>query len=96
MIKISVNKAKPGMKIMKDIINEAGMVVIPAGKELTDALIDKLSMMNVEFIYVEGKKEMPPKEEVFEQIDRRFKKATDAYSLLIKKVLKEHIEELYR
>lgn len=96
MIKISIDKAKPGMKILKDVVNEAGMVVVPAGKELTDALIDKLSMMNVDFIYVEGQKEMPSKEEVFEQIEKRFKKATDSYTLLIKKALKRHIEELYK
>lgn len=96
MIKISINKAKPGMKIAKDIVNEAGMVVVPVGKELTDSLIEKLSMMNIDFVYVEGQKEMPPKEEIFEEIEKRFKKATDSYTLLIKKALKTHIEELYK
>ncbi|GLI54013.1 hypothetical protein [Thermodesulfovibrio yellowstonii] len=96
MIKISIDKAKPGMKIAKDIVNEAGMVVITAGKELTDALIEKLSIMNIDFVYVEGQKEMPPKEEVFEEIEKRFKKTTDSYTLLIKKALKTHIEELYK
>ncbi|MGB9710286.1 MAG: hypothetical protein ACPLZA_02155 [Thermodesulfovibrio sp.] len=96
MIKISINKAKPGMKILKDIVNEAGMVVVPAGKELTEALIDRLFMMNIDFLYVEGKKEMPPKEEVFKEIEERFKKATDSYTLLIKTILKSHIEELYK
>ncbi|GAB5046493.1 hypothetical protein [Thermodesulfovibrio sp. TK110] len=96
MIKIPISKAKPGMKILKDITNEAGMVVVPAGKELTDSLIDKLLMMNVNFLYVEGQKEMPPKEDVLDEIERRFKKATDSYTLLIKTILKSHIEELYK
>lgn len=96
MIKIPISKAKPGMKILKDIVNEAGMVVVPAGRELTDSLINKLLTMNIEFVYVEGKKEMPPKEEVFEEIEKKFKKVSDPYTLLIKRALKTHIEELYK
>ncbi len=71
MIKIPVDKAKPGMKILKDIVNESGMVVVPAGKELTDSLIDKLLMMNIDFLYVEGQKEMRPKEEILEEIEKK-------------------------
>ncbi|GAQ94799.1 hypothetical protein TAGGR_1985 [Thermodesulfovibrio aggregans] len=96
MIKIPVDKAKPGMKILKDIVNESGMVVVPAGKELTDSLIDKLLMMNIDFLYVEGQKEMRPKEEILEEIEKRFKKITDSHTLLIKTILKSHIEELYK
>lgn len=96
MIKIPVDKAKPGMKILKDIVNESGMVVVPAGKELTDSLIDKLLMMNIDFLYVEGQKEMRPKEEILEEIEKRFKKISDSHTLLIKTILKSHIEELYK
>lgn len=96
MIKIPVDKAKPGMKILKDIVNESGMVVVPAGKELTDSLIDKLLMMNIDFLYVEGQKEMRPKEEILEEIEKRFKKITDSHTLLIKTILKSHIEDLYK
>ncbi|MEN2993789.1 MAG: hypothetical protein ABDH19_00370 [Thermodesulfovibrio sp.] len=96
MIKISIDKAKPGMKITKDIVNEAGMVVVPAGKKLTDSLINKLSTMNIKFIYVEGKKEMPPKEELLREVEEKFKKAKDVYTTLIKKALMNHIEELYK
>ncbi len=96
MMKIPIDKAKPGMKIVKDVVNEAGMIIIPAGRELNESLIDKLSMMNISVIYVEGEKEMPPKEEVFEGIEKRFKKADDPYTLLIKRALKTYIEELYK
>lgn len=96
MIKIPIEQAKPGMKILKDVINEAGMVILPAGRELTESLIDKLSMMNISFVYVEGEKEMPPKEEVLEEIEKRFKKADNPYTLLIKRALKSYIEELYK
>ncbi|MEN2985726.1 MAG: hypothetical protein ABDH16_03605 [Thermodesulfovibrionaceae bacterium] len=94
-MKISIDKAKAGMKVAEDVINEAGMIIIPKGKELTEILINKLSQMNIKFIYVEGKRELPPKNEIFEGIERRFKKIKDPQTLLIKMVLKSHIEELY-
>jgi len=67
-------KQNPESRFVKDIVNESGMIVVPAGKELTESLIDKLSMMNIDFIYVEGKKELPPKDEVLNEIEKRFKK----------------------
>lgn len=94
-MKISIDKAKAGMKIIEDVVNEAGVVIIPKGKELTEALIDKLSQMNIKFIFVEGERQLPPKQEVIEGIEKRFKKITDPQTLLIKMALKSHIEELY-
>ncbi len=35
MIKISIDKAKLGIKLAKERVNEAGMIVVPAGIELT-------------------------------------------------------------
>lgn len=96
MIKISTEKAKPGMKLAQEIINESGMVVVPAGKELTDSLIDKLLKMNIDIIYVEGKKELPPKDQVMNELEHRFKKISDNSTLLIKRALKEFLEEMYQ
>lgn len=96
MIKISIDRAKPGMKLAQDVVNEAGMVVIPAGKELNDSLINKLSRMNIEVIYVEGQKELPPINEVLEALEKRFEKISDTNTLLIKKALLEHIQEMYQ
>lgn len=96
MLKISVDKAKAGMILAQDVINEAGMVVVPKGKELTDSLINKLSKMNIDVIYVEGERNLPPKEEVFGEIENRFQKIIDNPTLLIKQALKEHIEEMYQ
>ncbi len=96
MLKISVDKAKPGMKLAQDVINEAGIVMIPAGKELTDSLIDKLSRMNIDVIYIEGERNLPPKESLLSELQKRFEKITDQPTLLIKKALEEHIEEMYK
>ncbi|GAB6183920.1 hypothetical protein [Thermodesulfovibrio hydrogeniphilus] len=94
--KISIDRAKPGMKVVKDVVNEAGMVVLPAGKELTESLINRLSSMDIDYIYVEGEKQLPPKDKVFEDIEKKFKRADDSYTLLIKKAIQNHFEELYK
>lgn len=96
MLKISIDKAKPGMTLAQDVINEAGMIVVPAGKELTDSLINKLSRMNIDIIYIKGERILPPKEEVFSELEERFKKINDNPTLLIKQALKQHIEEMYQ
>lgn len=96
MIKISIDRAKAGMKLAQDVVNEAGMVVIPAGKELTDSLINKLSKMNIEVIYIEGQKELPPINQVLDELEKRFMKINDTQTLLLKKALLEHIQEMYQ
>lgn len=96
MIKISIDRAKAGMKVAQDVVNEAGMVVIPAGKELTDSLISKLSKMNIEVIYIEGQKELPPINQVLDELEKRFMKINDTQTLLLKKALLEHIQEMYQ
>jgi hypothetical protein len=96
MIKISIDKAKPGMKLAQEIINDTGMIIVPAGIELTHSLIDKLARMNIDFLYVEGKRQLPPKEEVLRELEERFKKINDPQTLLIKQALKEHFEEIYK
>lgn len=74
MIKISIDKAKPGMKLAQEIINDTGMIIVPAGIELTHSLIDKLARMNIDFLYVEGKRQLPPKEEVLRSLKKDLKK----------------------
>lgn len=96
MLKISIDRAKAGMILAQDVINEAGIVVVPAGKELTDSLISKLSRMNIDVVYIEGEKTLPPKEVVFSELEKRFQKINDNPTLLIKQALKEHLEEMYK
>lgn len=96
MLKIPIDRAKAGMILAKDLINEAGIVVVPAGKELTESLINKLSRMNIDVIYVEGEVSLPPKEIVFSELEKRFQKINDNLTLLVKQALKEHLEEMYK
>ncbi|MBI3592575.1 MAG: hypothetical protein HY099_03730 [Nitrospirae bacterium] len=86
------------MKLSKPVVNESGMIMLGEGTELTDALIERLNNMNVTSVYVEGAaKAEKPKNEVLSGLDARFKKTeNEPYMAVLKRLFKEHIEELYK
>jgi len=96
--KVTVNNLKPGMKLSKPVVNEAGMILLGEGTEITDALIERLQNMNVSSVFVEGaSKPQKPKEDAMAEIDARFKKTeNEPHMGMLKKLLKEHVEELYK
>jgi hypothetical protein len=98
MAKISVNALKSGMKLTKPVVNDAGMVLLGEGTELTDTLIKRLLNMDIVSVYVEGTASPDKsKEEMLAELDVRFKKTeNEPYMGMLKKLFKEHIEELYK
>ncbi|MCL5062878.1 MAG: hypothetical protein M0Z70_12220 [Nitrospiraceae bacterium] len=99
MPKVSVNNLKPGMKLSKPVVNEAGMILLGEGTEITDSLIERLQNMNVSSVYVEegASKPQKSKEDIMAEIDARFKKTeNEPHMGMLKKLFKEHVEELYK
>lgn len=98
MAKISVNALKSGMKLTKPVVNDAGMVLLGEGTELTDTLIERLLNMDIGSVYVEGTASPgKSKEDMLAELDARFKKTeNEPYMGMLKKLFKEHIEELYK
>jgi len=97
MAKIPVSSLKPGMKLTKPVVNNAGMVLLGEGTELTDTLIERLLNMDIGSVYVEGTANPgKSKEEMLAELDARFKKTENEPNMgTLKRLLKEHIEELY-
>ncbi len=50
---VSVNRLQAGMKLGKKIYNDEGLVLLADGIELTDALIKRLSKIDIGYIYIE-------------------------------------------
>lgn len=98
MPKIAVGNLKPGMKLSKPVVNEAGMILLGEGTELTNALIERLQNMNVSSVFVEGvSKPQKSKEDALAEIDARFKKTeNEPYMSMLKRLIKEHVEGLYK
>jgi hypothetical protein len=86
------------MKISKPVVNDAGMILLGEGTEITSALIAKLEKMNIASVNVEGSS-APDKslEEMLTALDARFKKTENEPLMgMLKSILKEHIEGLYK
>ncbi len=98
MPRVPVDKLKPGMKLAKPVTNPSGMTLLGEGTELTDELIERLNNMNITSVHIEGaSKPQKPKEELLAELDARFEKTKDKpYMSTLKKLVREHIEDLYK
>ena len=97
MQKIPLNLAKPGMRLAKTVLNEKGLVLCGEGVELNDALISRLSNLNINKITVEGHPvdtgvEEKPLEEQIQDLEKRFEKVkSDPLMKMIKSIFEKQI-----
>jgi len=94
---ISSRKLVPGMRLTSPVLNESGLVMIGEKTELTDNHIRKIQEMGVDTVQVEAmSRDLPPREEMLAQLDKRFSKVEAAPHMdALKRLIAEHIEGLY-
>ena len=85
------------MRLAGPVLNKNGLVVIGGDTALTESLIGKIRDMGVDAVQVAGPSwNLPPREEVRAELDRRFRKVeTEPYMGVLKSLIAEHIESLY-
>ena len=97
MQKIPLNLAKPGMRLAKAVLNEKGLVLCGEGVKLNDALISRLSNLNINKITVEGHPvdtgaEEKPLEEQIQDLEKRFEKVkSEPLMKMIKSIFEKQI-----
>ncbi|MBI5747997.1 MAG: hypothetical protein HZA00_02650 [Nitrospinae bacterium] len=102
MQKIPLNLAKSGMRLAKAVFNEKGLVLCGEGVELSEALISRLSNLNINKITVEGHPvdtgvEEKPLEEQLKDLEKRFEKVkSDTLMKMIKDTIERQIRERMR
>lgn len=98
MSKVAPTNLKAGMKLIKPVVNDAGMVMLGEGTVLTDQMINKINNMKISFVFVEGAQQKTKnKDEILKEIDKRFKLSGKNEQMeLLHKVMIEHIEETYK
>ena len=98
MQRIPVNELKAGMVLAKAVMNDSGMVLLSEGTTLTDSLITRLGRMDLSHVAVEGVSASDKsKDQMLAELDQRFRKTgKEKYMDIIKGVLREHIEEVYK
>ena len=97
MPRIALDKLQPGMRLAKPVTNNNGLIMLAEDTELTRALINKISDMDIAGVYIQGMTQPDtPMEEMIAGLDKRFKNVeNEPFMDLIKQALKEHIEGLY-
>lgn len=98
MPKIPVAKLEPGMILAKSIMTPNGMVMLGEGTELNEKWIERIQDMEIASIFIDGPPiQTIPVEEAMANLDARFALVVDKpFMNSIKKIVKEHIEGLYK
>ncbi|MBF0558142.1 MAG: hypothetical protein HQL08_05130 [Nitrospirae bacterium] len=94
MKRVLIDRLKPGMKLAKPVVNDAGMILIGEGTLLTGTHINRLENMSISSVFVEGTSgPAKTKEELIAELDARFRKTEDEpYMSTLKRIMKEVIE----
>ncbi len=97
MAGVATKDLVPGMRLARPVLNKSGLPILGEDTELTQAIIDKIQEMDIQSVNIKGiSRTLAPREEVLAQLDRRFKNVEGKpYMDVLKRLLVEHIEELY-
>ena len=89
---VAVKDIETGMVLAKPVANKAGLTICQENVELTEEHIVRFENMDIEFVTVEGHKEMShdEKEQFLSSLDHRFRKVKDNSAMnSLKNVVKE-------
>lgn len=83
LVTIAIGEARPGMRLAEAVVDAMGQVLVPAGSELTESMLQGLRRREVAALVVEREVEEDDaarearQARVAEQLDRLFRKAGD-------------------
>ncbi len=89
---VLVKDLEAGMVLAKPVTNKAGLTICQENVELTEDHIVRFENMEIEFVMIEGHKEMSleEKEQFLSVLDHRFRKVSDNSAMSsLKSVVKE-------
>ncbi|MBI3602976.1 MAG: hypothetical protein HY205_00800 [Nitrospirae bacterium] len=101
MKRLPIEQLTPGMVLAKPASNPAGQMILPAGAELTEALIVRLQDMGLTSAHVEnspGEGGAPAQTlaELEQALDRRFRKVTEDPELMrIREAVRRHLRSTH-
>lgn len=89
---VAVKDIEAGMVLAKPVANKAGLTICQESVELTEEHIVRFGNMDIDFVTVEGHKEMSheEKEQFLSKLDHRFRKVHDNSAMnSLKNIVKE-------
>ena len=97
MLKMSVESVEPGAILAKPIVNDAGIILIAAGVEVSRPIKEKLVSMGITEVFVAGKRvpDVQRKNSLPRLTPHSAKTEEDPRMAAMKRALLAHMEELY-
>ena len=96
MPRIPVEKLEIGMRLVRSVRNEHGMLLLDQGVEVTESILDRLENSNIKSVYVAASQDDGAKTEMFIRLDARFARTEgEPHMDAIKAAVKDHLDALY-
>lgn len=96
MPKIPLERLEIGMRLVRPVRNECGMLLLEQGVEVTESVFGRLENSNIKSVYVAGSQDDGTKTEMLAQLDARFARTEgEPYMDEIKAAVKDHLDALY-
>ncbi len=96
MPRIALEHVEVGMQLSKSVSNDAGVKLIAKGTVVTDKVLQKLANANVHYVFVANTSDPARLEQELAALEARFAKTGERPHMEgLKKLLREHLEELY-
>jgi len=94
--RIALKNVEAGMQLSRAVLNEAGAKLVDQGARITQEMLLKLVNAHVRYVFVVGRSDDGQLAEALSALDARFARTEEKpYMNRLKRLLKEHLQELY-
>ena len=96
MPRIALKNLAPGMQLSRSVINGGGAMLVDQGVKVSEEMIQKLANARIKYVSVVDRLGEDPLAEALSALEARFAVTGDAPHMdRLKRLLKEHLQELY-
>ena len=94
--RIALKDVEAGMQLSRPVLYDAGAMLIDRGARISEEMIQKLVNADIRYIFVVGRPDDCPLDEMLSALDARFAKTKDEPHMdRLRQLMREHLQELY-
>ena len=96
MPRIALKNLMPGMQLSRPVLNGAGAMLVDRGVVISEEVIEKLGNADIRHVFVINRSDEDSLDVMLSALEARFIRVGDgAHMDRLKRLLKEHLQELY-
>jgi hypothetical protein len=94
--RIALKNLTPGMQLSRSVLNGGGAMLVDQGVKVSEDMIRKLANAGIRYVFVVDRLDEDPLAEALSALEGRFAVTGDEPHMgRLKRLLKEHLQELY-